>query len=79
MEECLIMSKLKDFPGSDGLHVGEMAIELAEHVALSMPIQELLAVAQEAINEKWLQHAQEAPEEVVRAYKSLMGVDDNEM
>ena len=72
------MSELKNFPGSNGLHVGEMAIELAEQEAFSMPIQELLAVAQDAIRDMWLKQAQEDPESVLRMYKSLTGVDDNE-
>ena len=71
------MSELKNFPGPDGLNVGEMAIELAEQEAFSMPIQELLAVAQDAMRDMWLKQAQEDPESVLRMYKALTGVDDN--
>ncbi len=65
----------KNFPGPDGLHVGEMAEELAEREAFAMPIQELLAVAQDAIRDAWLKQAQDAPDSVVEAYKAMRGAE----
>ena len=63
----------KDFPGLDGLHVGEMAEEMAEYELGSLSVQEALDLAGTLLYERWAKRAQQAPQGVKEAYMAMMG------
>jgi hypothetical protein len=58
---------------SNGLHEGEMALELAEYDMAHMTIPELLEIAGDALKSSWLQRAVDYPERVRDQYNNLIG------
>jgi hypothetical protein len=58
---------------SNGLHEGEMALELAEYDRLHMTVAELLDIAGDALRTSWLQRAVLEPQRVRDQYNNLIG------
>jgi hypothetical protein len=54
----------------------DMALELAEHAGLHMPLQELIALANVNLRATWLQAAQDHPDSVRALYNSMIGEQD---
>ena len=74
--EVYLMSSDKYFPGSDGLHVGEMAAEMADYEAGMLTVQEAMDIAHDYLRERWLERATKAPDAVRLAYNDLFRGDE---
>lgn len=69
----------KDFPGFDGLHIGEMVQELAEREVDSISVQEALRYSYMWLQGYWQERAEDDPHAVVEAYKNMLGGYQDEM